>query len=127
VQKFAGIIYSCPPTSGEVCDDDLMDRYYARMRHEYRACSKSYLKDIPKTFDKLKSYHFLSKHPKFEVEFPTDRWKPPPKHPNSVQKADLPDHLSDTNLDPDSNKKLSELPTRRKDLLVESIQRELMQ
>jgi hypothetical protein len=79
VQKFAGIIYSYPPTSGEVCDDALMDLYYTRMHHECQACSKSYPKDMSKTFDKLmKSYYFLSKHPKFKVEFPTDGSKSPP-------------------------------------------------
>jgi hypothetical protein len=80
VQKFAGIIYTNPLTSGEVKQDALMDLYYARIHEEYSACSHSYPKDCPKNFQKLmKTYNFLSQHPKFEVEFPVDGSKPPPK------------------------------------------------
>ena len=47
---------------------------------------------MPKTFSKLtKAYFFLSKHPKFEVEFPTDGSKPSPKLPNSIKKSSIPD------------------------------------
>lgn len=52
VQKFAGIIYSSPLTSGEVSDDTLMDLYYGRMHEEYSARSHTYPKDCPKTFQK---------------------------------------------------------------------------
>jgi hypothetical protein len=91
-----------------------MDLNYARICHEYHARSKSYAKDMPKTFDKLmKSYHFLSKHPKFEVEFPTNGSKPPPKHPNSIRKADLPDNLSDTNPDPEATETFVRLPQKK--------------
>jgi len=114
VQKFAGIIQSSPPTSGEVHDDALMDLYYSRIRHEYQARSKSYAKDMPKTFDKLmKSFHFLSKHPKFEVEFPTNRSKPPTKHPNSVRCADPLDNLSNTNFDPETSESFMRLLKRK--------------
>lgn len=114
MQKFAGIIYRCPPTSGEVRDDSLMDLYNARMHHEYSGHLKNYPKDLLKTFDKLmKSYHFLSKHPKFEVEFPPDGSKPPPKHPNSMQKADLSDHLSNTILDSDFNEMFVRSPNKK--------------
>ena len=42
------------------------------------------------TFSKLmKTYHFLLKHPKFEVEFPRDGSKPPPKHNISIRKNSL--------------------------------------
>ena len=34
IQKFAGIIYNNPPTSGEVMGDLLMDLYYARLHEE---------------------------------------------------------------------------------------------
>lgn len=94
VQKFAGIIYNNPPTSGELKDDANMDLYYQRMRAEYAARSHTYSKDMPKTFDRLMTaYHFLSQHPKFEVEFPGEGVKPPPKHPNSIRKASLQDTL----------------------------------
>jgi hypothetical protein len=35
VHKFTGIIYSNPPTSGEVNDDVLIDLYYRRMHEEH--------------------------------------------------------------------------------------------
>ena len=73
VQKFAGIIYNTPPSSGEVRDDARMDLYYGRIREAYSARSHTYPKDCPKSFQKLmKTYYFLSQHPKFEVEFPPD-------------------------------------------------------
>jgi hypothetical protein len=114
VQKFAGIIQSSPPTSGEVRDDALMDLYYSRIRHEYQARSKSYAKDMPKTFDKLmKSFHFLSKHPKFEVKFPTNGSKPPIKHPNSFRCADTLDNVSDTNFNHEASESFVQLPKRK--------------
>ena len=80
--------------SGELKDDANMDLYYQRMRAEYASRSHTYSKDMPKSFDKLMTaYHFLSQHPKFEVEFPGDGIKPPPKQPNSIRKAALPDSL----------------------------------
>ena len=81
-----------------------MDLYYARMRDDYAARSHSYSKDMPKSFNKLmKAYYFLSKHPKFEVEFPTDGSNPPPKHPNSIKKSTLPETLQDEVFNDDSN------------------------
>ena len=88
---------------------------------------KELLERYAKVDKLMKSYHFVSKHPKFEEEFPTDGSKPPPKHPNSIQKADLPDHLSDTNLDPDFNETFVRAPNKKEDLLVKSILRELVQ
>ncbi len=70
VQKFAGIIYNTPPSSGEVRDDARMDLYYGRIQEEYSARSHTYPKDCPKSFQKLmKTYYFLSQHPKVEVDF----------------------------------------------------------
>jgi len=43
----------------------------------------------------MKAYHCLSQHPKFEVEFPVDSSKPPPKYPNSIQKSSVPESLED--------------------------------
>ena len=57
IQKFAGIIYNNPPTSGEVRDYSLMD-LYARMHEEYTARSHTYTKDMLKIFNKLmKAYY----------------------------------------------------------------------
>ena len=53
VNKFAGIVNSNPPNSGEVKDDALMDLYYSRMREEYAARSHSYVNGCPKSFHKL--------------------------------------------------------------------------
>ena len=58
----------------------------------------------------MKSFHFLSKHPKFEVEFPTDRSKPPTKHPNSFRCADTLDKVSDTNFDREASESFVRLP-----------------
>jgi hypothetical protein len=48
IQKFAGIIYSNPPTSGEARDDALMDLYYGRMCEENSDRSHTYPKDCQK-------------------------------------------------------------------------------
>ena len=113
VQKFAGIIYTSHPTSGEVKEDALMDLYYARIREEYSACSHTYPKDCPKNFKKLmKTYLFLSQHPKFEVDFPVDGSKPPPKHPNSIRKQSAPDSLADLTEKADESNTFIRLPTR---------------
>jgi hypothetical protein len=91
VHKFAGITYSNPPTSGEVKDDNMMDLYYSRMQEEYALCSHTYSKDMPKTFCKMmKAHYFLSKHPKFKIEFPVDGAKPPTRHPSTVRKISTP-------------------------------------
>ena len=47
VQKFAVIIYSNPPTSGDVRDYTLMDLCHGRMHEEYSACSHTYPKECP--------------------------------------------------------------------------------
>jgi hypothetical protein len=82
-----------------------MDLYCGRIREEYSARSHTYPKDCPKSFQKLmKTYYFLSQHPKFEVEFPPDGSRPPPKHPNSIQRQSAPVVLEDTfNENEDSN------------------------
>jgi hypothetical protein len=82
-----------------------MDLYYARMHEEYATRSHTYTNDMPKTFNKLmKAYYFLSKHPKFEVEFPPDGSKPPLKHPSSIGKTNLLESLEDvTNHNEESN------------------------
>jgi hypothetical protein len=68
-----------------------MDLYYSYSREDYTACSNTYPKDVLKTLHKMmKSYYFLSKHPKHEVKFPTHGSKPPPKHPNSIRMSNLP-------------------------------------
>jgi hypothetical protein len=46
VQKFAGIIYNNPPTSGEIRDDTLVDLYNGRMPEEYSACSHIFPKTV---------------------------------------------------------------------------------
>lgn len=35
------------------------------------------------------AYHFLDKHPKFEVEFPRDGLKPPSKLPHPIRSINL--------------------------------------
>ena len=95
-------------------DDALMDLYYSRMHEEYSAHSHAYPKDCPKTFQKhMKAYHFLSQHPKFEVEFPTDSSKPPPKHPNSIRKGNLPEALEDAFNDSEESNTFVKVPSRK--------------
>jgi hypothetical protein len=73
-----------------------MDLYYGRMHEEFSARSHKYPKDCPKTFQKhMKAYHFLSQHPKYKVESPTDGSKPPPKNLNSIRKGHVPEELED--------------------------------
>ena len=43
----------------------------------------------------MKAYHFLSKHPKFDANFPRGGSMPPPKNPNSIRKNNFP-ALEDT-------------------------------
>ncbi len=110
VNKFAGIVYSNPPNSGEVKDDALMDLYYSRMREEYAARSHTYVKGCPKSFHKLmQAYKFLSEHPKFEVEFPRDGSKPPHKNPNSIRKSNMPEDIAQ----PDESRTFLKLPSRK--------------
>ena len=87
VQKFCGILSTNPPMSGEVKDDQIMDRYYSRMRQLYADQSHTFKRDVPKDFSKcMKAYLFLSNHPKFEVEIPLNpSQKRPSKNPNSIQ------------------------------------------
>ena len=102
IQKFAGVIYDNPPTSGEVKDDALMDLYYSRIHETYSSCSHTYPNGCPKTFHKLmKAYHILSEHPKYEVKFPVDGSKPPSMHPNSIRKNNAPDSPDDWSVHPD--------------------------
>jgi len=37
----------------------------------------------------MKAYYFRSKHPKLEIEFPTDGSKPPAKHPCTIQRSQV--------------------------------------
>ena len=87
MQKFCGILATNPPQSGEVKDDQIMDRYYSRMRQIYSEQSHTFKRDVPKDFSKcMKAYLFLSSHPKFDVEIPVDpSQKRPSKNPNSIQ------------------------------------------
>ena len=62
----------------------------------------------------MKAYHFLSKHPKFEVEFPVDGSKSPPKHPSSIRKAITWDSLEDLVDKPDKSTTFVRLPTKKK-------------
>ena len=71
VQKFAGIVSTNPPDSGELKDDAKMDLYYKKVREMYKNRAVNW-KNLPKTFNALMpSYYFLRDHPKFEVHFPT--------------------------------------------------------
>jgi hypothetical protein len=91
-----------------------MDLYYSRMWEEFASRSHRYSKDMPKTFNKLmKAYFFLSKHPKFEVEFPTDGSKPPPKHPNPIKKSSLHDSLQDPEEYNEESNTFVRAPTRK--------------
>ena len=87
------------PLSGELQDDKLMDCYYARMREIYCSESHMYKKDIPQTFSKcMESDHFLSCHPKFELEIALDgSMRHPLKNSNSIiKKGELMDHSEST-------------------------------
>ena len=61
----------------------------------------------------MKAYHFLSQHPKFEVEFLTDGSKPPPKHPNSIRKGSAPDALDDAAKNLNESKTFIKLPSKK--------------
>ena len=75
-----------------------MDLYYQRMCAIYSPESHTYKKDVPHDFAKcMKAYHFLSVHPKFEVEIPVDGTKPRSKYPNALASEELLDSgISDT-------------------------------
>ena len=61
----------------------------------------------------MKMYHFLSQHPKFEVEFLVDGSKLPSKHPNSIRKTSVPDSLEDLVDKPDKSTTFVRLVTRK--------------
>ena len=50
----------------------------------------------------MKAYFFLTKHPKFEVEFPVDGSKPLPKHPYPIRKNNILDTQVDLSFDPEN-------------------------
>jgi hypothetical protein len=101
-----------------VRDDALMDLYYGRMHEEYAAGSHTYPKDVLKTLTKvMKASFFLNST--FEVEFPVDGSKPPPKHPYSICRNNLLDSHGDLRSDPENGNTFvktpgkKEQPTRR--------------
>ena len=72
VSKFSGICQTHPPASGEIKDDQKMDRYYKNMRALYYDRSEGD-KSIPRKFDELmNAFKFLSEHPKFAIHFPAE-------------------------------------------------------
>ena len=86
VSKFTGICSTHPPSSGEVRDDQKMDRYYKNMRKLYYDRSEN-SKDLPRKFDELMSaYNFLKEHPKFAILFPPEG---KPKSAKKTPKAAL--------------------------------------
>lgn len=90
-QKFTGIIHQNQLSSHEVKDDTNMDLYNSRMREVHALHVNTCRKDMLKILSKfMKAFHFLSNHPKIEVEFPIDVSKHPPTHPNSIMKNNLP-------------------------------------
>ena len=54
--------------------------------------SQGHAIDIQQTDEGLSLF---SKHSKFEVEFPADGSKPPPKHPSSIRKSNIPAPIED--------------------------------
>jgi hypothetical protein len=92
VQQFAGAVSRNKPLSGEVVGDNIMDLYFKCLHQIYAAESHAYKKDVPRDFSKcMQAYHFLSVHPRFEVEIPMDGNKPTPKNPNSLIARDSAD------------------------------------
>ena len=70
VSKFAGIVATNPPSSGQVRDDKKMDLYYSSMRQIYYERSAE-VPGIPRKFDEvMQAYKFLKDHSKFLVCFP---------------------------------------------------------
>eukprot|EP00956_Cyclotella_meneghiniana_P027228 scaffold60647_cov51-Cyclotella_meneghiniana.AAC.3 len=70
VSKFAGIVLTNPPSSGEIRDDKRMDLYYTNMRQIYYERSKE-VPGIPRKFvEMMQAYKFLKDHSKFLVCFP---------------------------------------------------------
>jgi hypothetical protein len=47
VQKFCGILSTNPPKSGELKDDQIMDRYFSRMRQIYAEQAHTFKQDVP--------------------------------------------------------------------------------
>ena len=74
----------------------------------------------------MKAYQFLSQHPKYEVESPTDGSKPPPKNPNSIRKGHVPEELDDAFNDNEESNTFVKLPFRKADLMVEKSPNKLM-
>ena len=81
VNKFKGICDTNPPSSGEVKDDALMDKYYERMRSMYaERASTNMWKGWkgPKRFDEfMKSYLWLIEQPRFASIFELERTTDP--------------------------------------------------
>ena len=78
-----------------------MDLYFQLMREIYASESHNYKKDVPQDFLKcMKAYHFLSSHPKLEVDIPTNGLRRLSRNPNKLI-ASVPayqnlDHLNQT-------------------------------
>ena len=86
VGKFAGIVQTNPPSSGEKKDDQQMDLYYSRMRELYAERVKK-MKNMPKRFgDMMAAYLYLSTHDKFKSHFPDNE---EPRSLRKVSKASL--------------------------------------
>ncbi|KAL3793210.1 hypothetical protein HJC23_000752 [Cyclotella cryptica] len=82
VQKFVQLVNVNPPSAEQLRNKEKRDLYYANIRKQYSEGSSSFARNFPKNFSRyMKSYHYLSKHPMFQVEFPREGSKPPPKNP----------------------------------------------
>jgi hypothetical protein len=61
--RFAGIIATNPPKTGEQFDDDDLTSYYARLRNEVWPLRAG---NLPKKIDQyMKAFHYLKDQPKF--------------------------------------------------------------
>ncbi|KAL7516092.1 hypothetical protein ACHAWX_001149 [Stephanocyclus meneghinianus] len=88
VLKFSAIVHANPPTSEQLADEEKLDSYYAQVRRMYVEQSSSLSRNFPKNFARyMKSYHYLSMHPDFEVEFPRNGSKPPSKNAALLRKS----------------------------------------
>ena len=86
VSKFAGIVTTNPPSSGEVRDDTRMDLYYTNMRQIYQERSKE-VPGLPRKFDEMmQAYKFLKDHSKFLVCFPIGE---PPQSVKKIKQSQV--------------------------------------
>jgi hypothetical protein len=60
----------------------------------------------------MKGYYFLSKHPKFEIEFPTDGSKPPSKHACTIRRNQVNVDAIKEDIIPETANTFVRLPSR---------------